>query len=117
MMHPDRLLPAEPGERAIARRLYEAVRDLPVISPHGHVDPRLLLGDEPFPDPATLFVTPDHYVTRLLHADGVGLDALGVGQGPLSEAGLVAEHRLDPEEAVETASELAIGRPAAVFKL
>jgi glucuronate isomerase len=84
-LHPDRLLPAEPGVRAIARRLYEEVRDLPVISPHGHVDPRLLLDDEPFPDPATLFITPDHYVTRLLHADGVPLDALGVGRGPLSE--------------------------------
>jgi glucuronate isomerase len=86
-LHPDRLLPAEPGERAIARRLYDAVRNLPVISPHGHVDPQLLLDDRPFPDPATLFVTPDHYVTRLLHADGVALDALGVGQGALSEEG------------------------------
>ena len=84
-LHPDRLLPAEPSVRAIARRLYEAVRDLPLISPHGHVDPRVLLDDEPFPDPATLFVTPDHYVTRLLHADGVPLEALGVGQGALSE--------------------------------
>ena len=85
VLHPDRLLPAESRERGIARRLYDAVRDLPVISPHGQVDPRLLLDDEPFPDPATLFVTPDHYVTRLLHADGVELDALGVGQGRLSE--------------------------------
>jgi glucuronate isomerase len=93
-VHPDRLLPAEPGERAIARRLYEAVRDLPVISPHGHVDPRLLLDDEPFPDPATLLVTPDHYVTRLLHADGVGLAALGVGQGPLTEDASRAAWRL-----------------------
>ncbi len=84
-LDPDRLLPAEPGERKVAQRLYEAVRELPVISPHGHVDPRLLLEDKPFPDPATLFVTPDHYVTRLLHADGVALDALGVGQGALSE--------------------------------
>ncbi len=84
-LHPDRLLPVEPTERAIARRLYDVVRDLPVISPHGHIDARLLLDDEPFPDPATLFVTPDHYVTRLLHADGVGLDALGLGDGPLSE--------------------------------
>jgi glucuronate isomerase len=84
-LHADRLLPTEPGVRAIARRLYEAVRDLPLISPHGHVDPRLLLDNEPFPDPATLFVTPDHYVTRLLHADGVPLDGLGVGQGALSE--------------------------------
>ena len=84
-LHPDRLLPVESSERAIARRLYDAVRALQVISPHGHVNPRLLLDDEPFPDPATLFVTPDHYVTRLLHADGVELDALGVGQGPLSQ--------------------------------
>ena len=79
-LHPDRLLPAEPGVRAIARRLYDAVRDLPILSPHGHVDARLLLDDVPFPDPATLLVTPDHYVTRLLHAGGVPLDELGVGQ-------------------------------------
>jgi glucuronate isomerase len=84
-LHPDRLLPVDPSTRAIARRLYAAVRELGVISPHGHVDPRLLLDDEPFPDPATLLVTPDHYVTRLLHAAGVGLDALGVGEGPLSD--------------------------------
>src|SRR5215216_3716249 len=85
-LHPDRLLPVDPGTREIARRIYAAVRDLPVISPHGHVPPQLLLDDQPFPDPATLFVTPDHYVTRLLHASGVGLDALGVGRGPLAEA-------------------------------
>jgi glucuronate isomerase len=85
-LHPDRLFPSEPGVRAIARRLYDAIRELPIISPHGHVDPRLLLDDEPFPDPATLFVTPDHYVTRLLHASGIGLDALGVAEGPLGEA-------------------------------
>jgi len=84
-LHPDRLLPTEPGVRAIARRLHDEVRELPIISPHGHVDPRLLLDDAPFPDPAGLFVTPDHYVTRLLHASGVGLDELGVGRGPLSE--------------------------------
>ena len=52
-LHPDRLLPPEPGVRAIARRLYEVVRDLPILSPHGHVDPRLLLDDEPFADPAS----------------------------------------------------------------
>ncbi len=79
-MHPDRLLPAEPGVRAIARRLYDAVAGLPLICPHGHVDARLLLDDEPFPDPASLLVTSDHYVTRLLHASGVPLDALGPGR-------------------------------------
>jgi glucuronate isomerase len=85
VLHPDRLLPADPAVRAVARRLYGAVRDLPIISPHGHVDPQILLDDVPFTDPAQLFVAPDHYVTRLLHASGVPLEALGVGQGPLSE--------------------------------
>jgi glucuronate isomerase len=66
--------------------LYAAVRDLPILSAHSHVDPRLLVDNEPFADPASLFVTPDHYVTRLLHASGVPLDALGVGRGPLPEA-------------------------------
>ena len=83
--HPDRLLPTEPGLRKIARRLYGAVRQLPIISPHGHVPARLLLDDEPFRDPASLFVTPDHYVTRLLHANGIPLSDLGVARGPLSE--------------------------------
>jgi glucuronate isomerase len=85
-LHPDRLLPADPQERAIAQRIYAAVRDLPLICPHGHVDPRVLLDDEAFADPTTLLIAPDHYLTRLLHADGVPLDALGVGAGPLSEA-------------------------------
>ncbi|GAA0449398.1 uronate isomerase [Paractinoplanes deccanensis] len=84
-MREDRLLPADPGTRAVARRLYEAVRDLPIISPHGHVDPGMLLEDAPFTDPTALFITPDHYVTRLLHAGGIGLDRLGVGEGPLTE--------------------------------
>jgi glucuronate isomerase len=85
VLSPDRLLPAEPGVRAVGRRLYEAVRDLPILSPHGHVDARLLAGDVPFRDPASLLVTPDHYVTRLLHADGVPLADLGIGAGELSE--------------------------------
>jgi glucuronate isomerase len=57
-LHPDRLLQPEHGVRAIARRLYEAVRALPIVSPHGHVDPRQLLDDDHFRDPATLLVTP-----------------------------------------------------------
>lgn len=85
--HPDRLLPADPATRDVARGLYAAVRDLPVISPHGHVDPRVLLDDEPFGDPASLLITPDHYVKRLLHASGVPLERLGVGAQALDEAG------------------------------
>lgn len=75
----DRLLPVDPATRAIARDLYAAVADLPIISPHGHVDPALLRDDAAFSDPAELFITKDHYVTRLLHAAGVDLAELGAG--------------------------------------
>ena len=77
--HPDRLLPADPGVRDIARRLHAAVETLPIISPHGHVDAAIIADDEPFPDPTALLISPDHYVTRLLHAAGVPLDQLRVG--------------------------------------
>ncbi len=74
--HPDRLLPADPGTRSIARDLLQRVQDLPIISPHGHVDAAVIEHNTPFPDPAALLVSPDHYVTRLIHASGVPLDRL-----------------------------------------
>jgi glucuronate isomerase len=77
----DRLLPADPTTRDVARHLYEQVAGAPIISPHGHVPARLLAEDQPFSDPATLFVSSDHYVTRQLHASGAGLDALSVAHG------------------------------------
>lgn len=77
-LHPDRLFPAEPGTRAIARRLYERVAGLPIVSPHGHTDPRWYAQDAAFPDPAALFVTPDHYIFRMLRSQGVALESLGV---------------------------------------
>jgi glucuronate isomerase len=75
---PDRLLPLDPTARAVARRLYDSVANLPIISPHGHTDPRWYAEDAPFPDPAKLFVVPDHYVFRMLHAQGVRMEDLGV---------------------------------------
>ena len=84
--HPDRLLPVDPGVRSIARRLYAEVSDLPIVSPHGHVDPRMLRDDTPFADPTSLFIQPDHYVTRLLHAGGISLHDLGVGEKPMAES-------------------------------
>jgi glucuronate isomerase len=77
--HPDRLFPADPGTRSIARSLHGLVADLPVVSPHGHVDARILADNVPFPDPTELLISPDHYVTRLLHANGVSLADLRVG--------------------------------------
>jgi len=93
-VHADRLLPTEPAVRDIARRLYAEVRPLPILSPHGHVDPKVLLDDLPFADPTSLLVQPDHYVTRLLHAGGVRLDSLGAGRGPLPEQQARAAWRL-----------------------
>jgi glucuronate isomerase len=77
-LHPDRLLPIDPGARAIARRLYQGVARLPLISPHGHTEPRWYAEDAAFRDPATLFVQPDHYIFRMLYSQGVALGALGV---------------------------------------
>ena len=77
-LHPDRLFPAEAGLRTIARRLYDSVKDLPILSPHGHVPPQWIAENLPFTDPVSLLVSPDHYITRLLHASGVSLSALGV---------------------------------------
>ena len=77
-LNPDRLLPADPGTRQVARRLYEATAQLPILSPHGHVPAQWLADDVPFQDPTSLLVTPDHYVLRLLHAQGLPLDALCV---------------------------------------
>ncbi len=74
----DRLFPAEPTVRAIARRLYGEIRALPIVSPHGHTDPSWFSDNEPFSDPANLLVVPDHYVFRMLHSQGIPLEALGI---------------------------------------
>jgi glucuronate isomerase len=79
LIHPDRLFPADPGVRKIARSLYDQVRSLPIISPHGHTQAAWFAGDAPFPDPAQLFVQPDHYIFRMLYSQGVPLEDLGIG--------------------------------------
>ena len=78
LLHPDRLFPADPATRNVARRLYEHVAGLPLISPHGHTDPRWYAEDQAFPDPARLLVVPDHYIFRMLYSQGVPLESLGV---------------------------------------
>ncbi|WP_145108060.1 glucuronate isomerase [Cereibacter sediminicola] len=78
LLHADRLFPIEEGARALARSLHASVKDLPIVSPHGHTDPRWFAENEAFPDPAQLFVTPDHYVFRMLHSQGIPLEAMGV---------------------------------------
>jgi glucuronate isomerase len=78
------LFPVEPQTRGIARELYQTVADKPIISPHGHTDPRWYAENKPFSDPAQLFITPDHYVFRMLFSQGISLESLGV---PRSDGG------------------------------
>lgn len=78
LLHPDRLLPVDPNVRAIARELYHSIRNLPIISPHGHTDPAWFAYDAAFANPTELLITPDHYVFRMLFSQGVQLEALGI---------------------------------------
>lgn len=75
---PDRLFPAEPRVRDLSRALYDSVAQLPILSPHGHCDPKWFAEDTAFANPAELFVIPDHYVFRMLVSQGIPLAELGV---------------------------------------
>ncbi|NLR41764.1 glucuronate isomerase, partial [Novosphingobium sp. ERW19] len=77
-LHPDRLLPADPSVRAIARELYASVAGLPIVSPHGHTDPRWFAGNATFGNATDLLLVPDHYVFRMLYSQGLALEDLGV---------------------------------------
>ncbi|MGI9140911.1 MAG: glucuronate isomerase [Gemmatimonadaceae bacterium] len=77
-LHPDRFFDPDPTTRRIARALYERASELPLICPHGHVDPALLAHNAPFPEPSSLIVIPDHYLLRMLYSQGVPLEDLGV---------------------------------------
>ncbi len=84
--HPERLFPAEPALRQITAELYESVRDLPIVSPHGHTDPAWFALDESFPDAVDLLIKPDHYLVRMLYSQGVSLESLGIEPLDGSEA-------------------------------
>jgi glucuronate isomerase len=90
-LNPDRFFDSDPAVRRAARALYEETKALPIVSPHGHVDARILAEDAPFPEPASLIVQPDHYILRLLYANGVPMEALLKGD-PRQVWRLFAEH-------------------------
>jgi len=93
-LHPDRLFPAEPGTRALARQFYEQVAGLPIVSPHGHTDPAWFAQNQNFGNAAELLLVPDHYVFRMLYSQGHKLEPLGIGG-----------HESDPREAWRTFAE------------
>jgi glucuronate isomerase len=78
LLDDNRRFPTDPMLRDRARALCNEVRDLPIISPHGHMNPKWFAKNQAFRDPAELFVTPDHYVFRMLHSQGIPLEAMGV---------------------------------------
>jgi len=104
MTHPrwnlpkDRFFDTDPAQRRLARELYDTVADLPLVSPHGHVDPGLFADENAtFGTPAELLIIPDHYVFRMLYSQGVPLEALGIlpspYQGEGAGVGVETDHR------------------------
>jgi glucuronate isomerase len=78
LLDEDRCFDSDPVVRRMARSLYEETRDLPLICPHGHVDPKVLAENVPFENATSLFVTPDHYILRMLYSRGIPMESLGV---------------------------------------
>ncbi|WP_111979168.1 glucuronate isomerase [Algibacillus agarilyticus] len=77
-LHADRLFSANESERAISRELYASIKDLPIVSPHGHTDPSWFADDTCFENATQLLIIPDHYVFRMLYSQGITLDELGI---------------------------------------
>lgn len=78
VLNPARLLPSNPETRDIALRLYNSIKDLPILSPHGHTDPSWFADNQPFADATELLIKPDHYVFRMLYSQGITLESLGI---------------------------------------
>ena len=92
MLEPARFFSPDPTQRSLAEELFLLVDQLPIISPHGHVDPALFSSSNAvFGSPADLFVIPDHYVTRMLHSQGISLEKLGIG--PINGTRTETDHR------------------------
>lgn len=91
-LSPNRYFDPDPTQRAIAHTLYGSVADLPLVCPHGHVDPQLLADENAsLGTPVDLLVIPDHYVFRMLYSQGIGLEKLGI---PTRDGGAVeSDHR------------------------
>jgi glucuronate isomerase len=96
LLDDDRLFPPDPGTRDVARRLFNSVRSLPIVSPNGHTDAKWFAQNEAFPDPATLLIVPDHYIFRMLYSQGIRLEELGIGSPKIEDSRKVwrifAEH-------------------------
>jgi glucuronate isomerase len=88
----DRYLGPDSRQREVALHLYKQVADVPLVCPHGHVDPRMFADpDYSLGSPADLLIIPDHYVFRMLYSQGIPLEKLGI---PRRDGGPVeTDHR------------------------
>ncbi|MEO7363303.1 MAG: glucuronate isomerase [Gemmatimonadaceae bacterium] len=78
MLNPDRFFDADPAIRRVARALFDETHALPLICPHGHVEPKVLAENHRFANPAALLITSDHSIVRMLYSQGVSMNALGI---------------------------------------
>ena len=78
ILHEDRIFSPVDPVRKYAREIYARVKDLPIVSPHGHVDPSIFDENKPFPNPTQLFFIPDHYIFRMLYSQGIPMESLGI---------------------------------------
>src|ERR1700682_3541290 len=87
-LHPDRLFSSDPAQRDFSRELYAMIKQLPIVSPHGHTDPQWYANNEPFTHASALLITPDHYAFRMLYSQGVKLEDLAIPRrdgGPVEQ--------------------------------
>ncbi len=75
----DRYFDPDPRQKEIAKHLYQRVADLPLVCPHGHVDPRMFADPSySLGTPVELLIIPDHYVFRMLYSQGIPMERLGI---------------------------------------
>lgn len=77
MPHPDMYFDLDLPVLTHTRAIYESIHDLPIISPHTHIDPGMFSNPNyQYPDPYRLFVLADHYIFRMLHSQGISLETI-----------------------------------------
>ena len=78
VLHKDRFFNPNSEVREVAQKLYNRIKDLPIVCPHGHVEAKLFAENKPFPNPSELIIIPDHYVFRMLYSQGISMESLGI---------------------------------------
>lgn len=87
----DRFLSPHLPQHSISRDLYQSVKSLPLICPHGHVDPSILSDTRyQWGTPVDVLIIPDHYIFRMLYSQGIPLETLGI---PSTEGNVETDHR------------------------